>query len=144
MEAQRDDCTVLVYRLNFNATEKEVFNFFARAGIGRVIDIKIIRDARSGKSKGVSYVEFESQESVLLAVALSGQPIKSNFLLGFLLMKIPNQIKKISEIFRFFIFDIKIFDIKICYFSFKANSFYLDFRKYQQNLDIFLGYLNFV
>jgi len=79
MEAQRDDCTVLVYRLNFNASEKDVFNFFARAGIGRVIDIKIIRDARSGKSKGVSYVEFESQESVLLAVALSGQPIKGKF-----------------------------------------------------------------
>ena len=59
MEAQRDDCTVLVYRLNLNSTEKDVFNFFARAGIGRVIDIKIIRDARSGKSKGVTYVEFE-------------------------------------------------------------------------------------
>ena len=79
--------------MNFNASEKEVFDFFARAGIGRVIDIKIIRDTRSGKSKGVSYVEFESQESVLLAVALSGQPIKGKFNIGFYLMKIPKRNK---------------------------------------------------
>lgn len=68
--------------MNFNATEKDVFNFFVRAGIGRLIDIKIIRDPRTGKSKGVAYVEFESQESVLLAVALSGQPIRGKINLG--------------------------------------------------------------
>jgi RNA recognition motif-containing protein len=68
--------------LNFNSSEKDVFNFFAGAGIGRLIDIKIIRDPRTGKSKGVAYVEFESQESILLAVALSGQPIKGKIYLG--------------------------------------------------------------
>ncbi len=73
--------------MNFNATEKDVFNFFARAGIGRVIDIKIIRDPRTGKSKGVAYSEFESQESVLLAVALSGQPIRGKINLGKAIIK---------------------------------------------------------
>ncbi len=85
-----------MYRLNFNATEKDIFNFFARAGIGRLIDIKVIRDPRSGKSKGVAYAEFESQESVLLAVALSGQPIKGNFYLG----KINNYILKNQRKYR--------------------------------------------
>lgn len=52
MEAQREDCTVLVLRLHFNAKEKDIFNFFANANIGRVVDIKIIRDSKSKKSKG--------------------------------------------------------------------------------------------
>lgn len=101
MEAQRDDCTVLVYRLNFNANERDVFNFFARAGIGRVIDIKIIRDPRSCKSKGVAYVEFESQESILLAVALSGQPIRGNYLGYYKLKKIIRQFQY-KKYFRWF------------------------------------------
>jgi len=53
---------------------------FASNNLGRVIDIKIIRDQRSGKSKGVAYVEFESQESVLLAVALTSQQILGNII----------------------------------------------------------------
>ena len=52
IEAQRDDCTVLALRLHLKCKEKDVFNFFAKANIGRIIDIKIIRDQRSGKSKG--------------------------------------------------------------------------------------------
>jgi RNA recognition motif-containing protein len=65
----------LVYRLHLNAKERDLFNFFAKENIGRLVDIKIVRDGRTKVSKGVCYVEFESQESVLLACALSGQPI---------------------------------------------------------------------
>jgi len=66
-----------------NAKEKDVFKLFASNNIGRVVDIKIIRDQRSGKSKGVSYVEFESQESVLLAVALTNQQILGKVIIRF-------------------------------------------------------------
>jgi RNA recognition motif-containing protein len=62
------------------AKERDIFNFFAKENIGRIVDIKIVRDGRNKISKGVCYVEFESQESVLLACALSGQPITGKFL----------------------------------------------------------------
>jgi RNA recognition motif-containing protein len=61
------------------------------------MDIKLIRDPRTGKSKGVAYVEFESQESVLLAVALSGQSISGKYYLG--VLNIKNDI--ILDLFRF-------------------------------------------
>ena len=71
---------MLVYRLHLNAKERDLFNFFAKENIGRIIDIKIVRDPRTRYSKGVAYVEFESQESVLLACALSGQSICGKYL----------------------------------------------------------------
>ena len=51
-EAQRDDCTVLVTRIHLQADEKEVYSFFTKAGVGKIRDIRIIRDQRAGKSKG--------------------------------------------------------------------------------------------
>ena len=53
------------------------------ANIGKVVDIKVIRDPRTGRSKGAAYVEFESQESVLLAVAMSGQQVLGKCLILF-------------------------------------------------------------
>ncbi len=79
LEAQRDDCTILVYRLHLDAREKDIFKLFAEANIGRIIDIKVIRDPRTSKSKGVAYVEFESQESVVLASSLSGHQIYGKY-----------------------------------------------------------------
>ena len=74
-EAQRDDCTVLVVRLHIKATEYDVYKFFSNAGVGKVRDVKIIRDSRTGKSKGVAYVEFYAPDSVLKSMTLSGQMI---------------------------------------------------------------------
>jgi RNA-binding protein 23/39 len=44
--------------LPLKAKEKDIWNFFFRANSGKIRDIRIIRDARSGRSKGVAYVEF--------------------------------------------------------------------------------------
>ncbi|CAG9327841.1 unnamed protein product [Blepharisma stoltei] len=74
-EAQRDDCTVLVVKLHIKAVEWDVYNFFSSAGVGKVRDVRIIRDQKTGKSKGVAYVEFYSPDSVLKSMALSGQMI---------------------------------------------------------------------
>ena len=38
-------------------------------------DVRLIRDQRSNKSKGVAYVEFYTPESVLLAMTLTGQQL---------------------------------------------------------------------
>ncbi|CUV07512.1 unnamed protein product [Cryptosporidium hominis] len=70
----RDDLTVLVLNLNLDAREFEVYEFFTTYA-GNVRDIRIIRDHRTGRSKGVCYVEFYSVESVLKALKLSGQKI---------------------------------------------------------------------
>lgn len=74
-EAQRDDCTVLVVRLHIKATEYDVYKFFSAAGVGKVRDVKVIRDTKTGKSKGVAYVEFYTPDSVLKSMTLSGQLI---------------------------------------------------------------------
>lgn len=52
-EAQRDDCTILVNRLPLHADEKSIYMFFAKdKGVGKIRDVRLIRDQRSGKSKG--------------------------------------------------------------------------------------------
>ena len=43
---------MLVSRIHLNVDEKELYLFLAKAGVGKVRDIKMIRDQRSGKSKG--------------------------------------------------------------------------------------------
>jgi RNA-binding protein 39 len=57
-EAKREDMTVLIYCLPTAAKEKDIYKFFQKHEVGKIRDIRIIRDQRSGKSKGVAYVEF--------------------------------------------------------------------------------------
>eukprot|EP01068_Selenidium_serpulae_P009940 Selendium_serpulae@DN5357_c0_g2_i1.p1 len=73
-EAMRDDLTVLILNLSLKATERDVWTFFSKH-CGKVRDIQVIRDQRSGKSKGVGYVEFYTQEAVLKAMSMSGQMV---------------------------------------------------------------------
>ncbi|KAK6589456.1 splicing factor [Cryptosporidium xiaoi] len=75
--SNRDDLTVLVLNLHLNAREYDVYDFFTSYA-GSVRDIRIIRDNRSGRSKGVCYVEFYNIESVLKALKLSGQKIMNS------------------------------------------------------------------
>ena len=88
-EAQRDDCTVLVQRLHIKADERDVYNFFAAAGVGKVRDVEVIRDPKTKKSKGVAYVEFYTPDSVLKSMTLSGQYIN-----GQAIMVQPSQAEK--------------------------------------------------
>lgn len=43
--------------------------------VGKVRDIRIVRDSRTNKSKGVAYVEYFSSESVNKAIGLTGKEI---------------------------------------------------------------------
>mmetsp|Transcript_82214 Transcript_82214/g.172109 ORF Transcript_82214/g.172109 Transcript_82214/m.172109 type:complete len:452 (-) Transcript_82214:56-1411(-) len=74
-EATRGDRTVMIVCLHHKADERDVYEFFS-SNAGKVRDVQIIRDARTGRSKGVAYIEFYLQEATLKALALSGQPIK--------------------------------------------------------------------
>ncbi|XP_031498825.1 uncharacterized protein LOC116263283 isoform X1 [Nymphaea colorata] len=72
-DPERDQRTVFAYQMSLKATEKDVYEFFSRAG--KVRDVRLIMDRNSRRSKGVGYVEFYDAMSVPMAIALSGQPL---------------------------------------------------------------------
>lgn len=72
-ERNRDDYTVFVSQIHPKVDERDLFEFFSH--VGRVEDIRLIRDQRTHKSKGLCYVEFWERESVPKAVTLTGQLI---------------------------------------------------------------------
>jgi RNA-binding protein 23/39 len=65
--------TIYASNLSLKAEEKDLFAFFARAG--PIVDIRIIRDKTTGRSKGIAYVEYQHKESVMSAFSLTGQPL---------------------------------------------------------------------
>ncbi|KAI5315816.1 hypothetical protein L3X38_044992 [Prunus dulcis] len=69
------------------ADERDVYEFFSRAG--KVRDVRLIMDRNSRGSKGVGYIEFYDAMSVPMAIALSGQP-----LLGQRMMVKPSEAEK--------------------------------------------------
>lgn len=77
-EAKRDDLTILVLQLPLKVSEIDVYQFFSDNSCGKIRDIRIIKDPKNGKSKGVAYVEFYSEESKFKALAQSGKPILGN------------------------------------------------------------------
>lgn len=67
--------TLLVSRVHPLATDYDLFDFFSQAGT--VTDVRLIRDARSGKSRGVAYVEMDSADAAYRALALNGVALRS-------------------------------------------------------------------
>jgi len=72
MNLTRDARTVFVSQLVVRAKEKHIKKFFEMAG--PVVDVKLIKDKHSGRSKGFGYVEMKNLEDVQKALLLSGQP----------------------------------------------------------------------
>ncbi|KAG7554741.1 Splicing factor RBM39 linker [Arabidopsis suecica] len=71
-DPERDQRTVFAYQMPLKATERDVYEFFSKAG--KVRDVRLIMDRNSRRSKGVGYIEFYDVMSVPMAIALSGQP----------------------------------------------------------------------
>ncbi|XP_028093453.1 RNA-binding protein 39-like isoform X2 [Camellia sinensis] len=69
------------------ATERDVYEFFSKAG--KVRDVRLIMDRNSRRSKGVGYIEFYDAMSVPMAIALSG-----HLLLGQPVMVKPSEAEK--------------------------------------------------
>ncbi|CAI0555193.1 unnamed protein product [Linum tenue] len=72
-DPERDQRTVFAYQMPLKATERDVYEFFSKAG--KVRDVRLIMDRNSRRSKGVGYIEFYDVMSVPMAIALSGQPL---------------------------------------------------------------------
>eukprot|EP00262_Sarcandra_glabra_P007781 TRINITY_DN2073_c0_g1_i1.p1 TRINITY_DN2073_c0_g1~~TRINITY_DN2073_c0_g1_i1.p1 ORF type:complete len:420 (-),score=87.08 TRINITY_DN2073_c0_g1_i1:415-1674(-) len=73
-DPERDQRTVFAYQICLKADERDVYEFFSRAG--KVRDVRLIMDRNSRRSKGVGYIEFYDAMSVPMAIALSGQPLQ--------------------------------------------------------------------
>lgn len=69
--ANKELYTVFVSQIHPKIGEKDLYEFFTI--VGRVEDIRLIRDQKTKKSKGLCYVEFWERDSVHKATALSGQ-----------------------------------------------------------------------
>lgn len=66
---ERDDRTVFILQLARDTRPTDLEEFFS--SVGSVRDVRIITDSRTGRSKGIAYVEFWEKESVaLVSVAL--------------------------------------------------------------------------
>ncbi|MBA0675634.1 hypothetical protein Goari_017169 [Gossypium aridum] len=87
VDPERDQRTVFAYQISLKASERDVYEFFSRAG--KVRDVRLIMDRNSRRSKGVGYIEFYDVMSVPMAIALSGQP-----LLGQPVMVKPSEAEK--------------------------------------------------
>merc|ERR1712113_1227621 len=59
------------------ADERDIFEFFTPVA-GKVRDVQVIRDARTGRSKGVGYVEMATHEGMAKALGLSGRTMKGS------------------------------------------------------------------
>jgi len=75
--SQREDSSVMVMGLHPNVGDRDVYEFFSKEA-GKVRDVYVIRDQRTGKSKGVAYIEFYLHDSILKALACNGRTIKGN------------------------------------------------------------------
>lgn len=70
----RSEVTIFVSQLHPKVDERDLFEFFSL--VGQVEDIRLIRDPRTQKSKGLCYVELADVQGVHRAAALSGQLIR--------------------------------------------------------------------
>lgn len=86
-DPERDQRTMFAYQINLKANERDVYEFFSRAG--KVRDVRLIMDRNSHRSKGVGYIEFYDAMSVPMAIALTGQK-----LLGQAVMVKPSEAEK--------------------------------------------------
>ena len=74
-ELKRFNNTVFMYGLPLKANEKRIFEFFFNHNVSPIIDIKLLRDPKTGKSKKCCYIEFDSSQNAMNALALSNQTL---------------------------------------------------------------------
>jgi len=72
-EAERSQRTVFACQIHPKNEERDLFEFFSEAG--RVIDIQLLRDSRTFRSKGLGYIEFEDRTSIPTALSFSGKSL---------------------------------------------------------------------
>uniref|UniRef100_A0AC35GMK6 RRM domain-containing protein n=1 Tax=Panagrolaimus sp. PS1159 TaxID=55785 RepID=A0AC35GMK6_9BILA len=68
---ERDERTIFILQLARDTKPTDLETFFE--SVGPVRDVRIITDSRTGRSKGIAYIEFWERESVALALGLNKQ-----------------------------------------------------------------------
>lgn len=71
-EMERLDRTLVVLQISGHMRNRDLKDFFEENGVGKVREAKIVKDGRSGNSKGVAYVEFADIESIEKALRMDG------------------------------------------------------------------------
>jgi RNA recognition motif-containing protein len=67
-QSYKDASTIFVSQLPIYATAKEVMNHFSK--VGRVLDVRLIPSEKgSRKSRGFGYIEFDTPDQAIKAVA---------------------------------------------------------------------------
>ncbi|XP_049860200.1 RNA-binding protein 34-like [Schistocerca gregaria] len=66
--------SVFLGNVPFSTEEEEIWRIFEKCG--RILDIRIVRDMKTGIGKGFAYVTFESADAVELALNLHGTSLK--------------------------------------------------------------------
>jgi len=74
--AAKDALTLMLRQLHPHTEEFDVFSLFSKAG--KVNDVKLIIDDRSGKCQGVGYVEMADVPGLTAALQLNGQLLCGN------------------------------------------------------------------
>ena len=72
-EAKRAVNTVFMTSLPLKANEKDIYNFIKENNVGKIRDIKLIREIKTKRSKGIAYIEFYYFESVTNALSLNNK-----------------------------------------------------------------------
>ena len=70
-ERIRAEHTVFVSAIHPKVKERELFDFFSQCG--RVEDVRLIKDNKTKRSKGLAYIEFKSADAVAAALTRHGQ-----------------------------------------------------------------------
>lgn len=69
---------IYIGNLPYRATEDELSGFFAACG--DVLEVRIVTDRDSGRSKGFGFVSFSSREAVDAALGLDGKEFQGRML----------------------------------------------------------------
>eukprot|EP01006_Ploeotia_vitrea_P048208 TRINITY_DN67209_c1_g1_i1.p2 TRINITY_DN67209_c1_g1~~TRINITY_DN67209_c1_g1_i1.p2 ORF type:complete len:507 (+),score=270.65 TRINITY_DN67209_c1_g1_i1:2-1522(+) len=68
--------SALVYEMHPRASERDLFDLFAE--FGWIEDIEIIKDPRTGRSKGVAYIMFKNADDMLKSMAAEGRKLRGH------------------------------------------------------------------
>ena len=72
-EAKRAVNTIFMTSLPLKANEKNIYNFIKESNVGKIRDIKLIREIKSKRSKGIAYIEFYYFKNVTNALSLNNK-----------------------------------------------------------------------
>jgi squamous cell carcinoma antigen recognized by T-cells 3 len=71
----RDKKTCFIKNLDFSVTEEELENFFGADKEGTV-KARVIKDRHTGRSKGIAYVDFSNEATLVQAIMRDGEELK--------------------------------------------------------------------